>query len=72
VLARSSEWLFGPDAPYERSGDVDQVVFACGWLLDDDGDTLRIYYGAPPTRRSASRPRAWRRSSTGSAGTPPE
>ena len=49
VLARSSEWLFGPDAPYERMGDVHDVVFPCGWLLDDDGDTLRVYYGAADT-----------------------
>jgi predicted GH43/DUF377 family glycosyl hydrolase len=49
VLARSSEWLFGPDAPYERHGDVDNVVFPCGWLLLDDGDMLRIYYGAADT-----------------------
>ena len=27
----------------------DQVVFSCGWLLLDDGDTLRIYYGAADT-----------------------
>lgn len=46
VLARSSEWIFGPDAPYERSGDVPDVVFPCGWLLGADGDSLRIYYGA--------------------------
>ena len=49
VLARSSEWILGPDAPYERIGDVSQVVFSCGWLLLDDGDTLRIYYGAADT-----------------------
>ena len=49
VIARSSEWIFGPDAPYERTGDVSQVVFSCGWLLLDDGDTLRIYYGAADT-----------------------
>ena len=49
VLARSSEWILGPDAPYERTGDVGQVVFSCGWLLLDDGDTLRIYYGAADT-----------------------
>jgi beta-1,4-mannooligosaccharide/beta-1,4-mannosyl-N-acetylglucosamine phosphorylase len=49
VIARSSEWIFGPDAPYERIGDVDQVVFSCGWRLLDDGDTLRIYYGAADT-----------------------
>jgi predicted GH43/DUF377 family glycosyl hydrolase len=49
VLARSTEWIFGPDAPYERSGDVSQVVFPCGWILHEDGDTLRIYYGAADT-----------------------
>jgi predicted GH43/DUF377 family glycosyl hydrolase len=49
VLARSSEWLFGPDAPYERIGDVDQVVFSCGWQLLDDEDTIRMYYGAADT-----------------------
>jgi len=49
VLARSSEWVFGPEAPYERSGDVSQVVFPCGWVLLEDGDTLRLYYGAADT-----------------------
>jgi predicted GH43/DUF377 family glycosyl hydrolase len=49
VLARSSEWIFGPHAPYERNGDVSDVVFPCGWLLDDDADTLRVYYGAADT-----------------------
>ena len=47
LLSRSSEWLFGPQAPYERGdGDVSDVVFPCGWLLAEDGDTLRVYYGA--------------------------
>lgn len=46
VLARTDEWVFGPSAPYERSGDVPGVVFPTGWVLDDDGDTLRMYYGA--------------------------
>jgi beta-1,4-mannooligosaccharide/beta-1,4-mannosyl-N-acetylglucosamine phosphorylase len=49
VLARSSEWIFGPQAPYELSGDVPAVVFPCGWTLDDDGDTVRLYYGASDT-----------------------
>ena len=35
-----------PPSPYERSGDVPGVVFPTGWVLDADGDTLRIYYGA--------------------------
>ncbi len=46
VLARGNEWVFGPHATYERSGDVPDVVFPCGWVVDDDGDTLRMYYGA--------------------------
>lgn len=49
LLARSNEWIFGPQAPYERSGDVSDVVFPCGWLLQDDGDTVLLYYGAAGT-----------------------
>ncbi len=50
LLARSSEWIFGPHAPYERGdGDVSDVVFPCGWILGEDGDTLTIYYGAADT-----------------------
>jgi predicted GH43/DUF377 family glycosyl hydrolase len=46
VLARGNEWVFGPSAPYEQSGDVPGVVFPCGWILRDDDDTLHLYYGA--------------------------
>ena len=46
VLARGNEWVFGPQEPYERSGDVPDVVFPCGWVLRDDEDTLHVYYGA--------------------------
>jgi beta-1,4-mannooligosaccharide/beta-1,4-mannosyl-N-acetylglucosamine phosphorylase len=49
VLARSDGWVFGPEAPYERAGDVGNVVFPCGWVLLDDGDTIRVYYGAADT-----------------------
>jgi predicted GH43/DUF377 family glycosyl hydrolase len=49
VLARGNEWIFGPGAHYERQGDVPDVVFPCGWILDDDGDTVRMYYGAADT-----------------------
>jgi predicted GH43/DUF377 family glycosyl hydrolase len=45
-LRRSDEWIFGPEEPYERMGDVDNVVFPCGCTIDGDGDTLRLYYGA--------------------------
>lgn len=46
VLARGNEWVFSPYEPYERHGDVADVVFPCGWVLRDDGDTLHLYYGA--------------------------
>lgn len=48
-LQRSDEWIFGPEAPYERVGDVNNVVFPCGFTLGDDGDELRVYYGAADT-----------------------
>ncbi len=45
-LKRGDEWIFGPEKPYERHGDVDDVVFPCGCILGPDGDTIRLYYGA--------------------------
>ena len=48
-LARGDSWIFGPDAPYEREGDVGYVAFPCGYTLGDDGDTLHLYYGAADT-----------------------
>jgi predicted GH43/DUF377 family glycosyl hydrolase len=49
LIARCDEWVFGPDEPYERAGDVSDVVFPGGWILEDDGDTIRMYYGAADT-----------------------
>ncbi len=46
VLVRGNEWVFGPHASYERTGDVPDAVFPCGWILRDDGDTVDMYYGA--------------------------
>jgi predicted GH43/DUF377 family glycosyl hydrolase len=45
-VLRGEEWLFGPEAPYEREGDVAHVIFPCGYTLGSDGDTLNLYYGA--------------------------
>ena len=47
VLRRSREWVLAPVTQYERSGDVSDVVFSCGWTLV--GDELRVYYGAADT-----------------------
>lgn len=48
-LLRGDSWIFGPEAPYEREGDVGNVTFPCGYTLADDGDTLHLYYGAADT-----------------------
>lgn len=45
VIRRCDEWIFSPQAMYERQGDVNGVVFPCGWILDDATGILRIYYG---------------------------
>ena len=55
VLRRSAEWLFAPREAYEQQGDVEHVVFPCGWIRD--GDDLRIYYGAADTSVALARTR---------------
>ena len=45
-LLRGDSWIFGPEAEYELHGDVDDVVFPCGYTMNPDGDTINIYYGA--------------------------
>ncbi len=46
LVRRGDEWVFGPDAPYERVGDVGDVVFPCGVIHDPATNELRMYYGA--------------------------
>ena len=48
-IARGDSWIFGPETDYERFGDVGNVTFPCGYTLGEDGDTLRLYYGAADT-----------------------
>jgi predicted GH43/DUF377 family glycosyl hydrolase len=48
-LQRGESWVFGPEAPYERGGDVKDVVFPCGQTIGADGDTIYLYYGAADT-----------------------
>jgi predicted GH43/DUF377 family glycosyl hydrolase len=45
VLRRSDEWIFAPQTPYERQGDVNGVVFPCGWVFDEPSGRVRVYYG---------------------------
>ncbi len=46
---RGDTWVFGPEADYEREGDINNVVFPCGYTVAPDGDTLHMYYGAADT-----------------------
>ena len=38
--------MFAPEADYERHGDVQDVVFPCGYTLAADADIVNLYYGA--------------------------
>jgi predicted GH43/DUF377 family glycosyl hydrolase len=49
VKRRSDHWIFAPQEPYERFGDVGDVVFPCGWIWDRASDEVRMYYGAADT-----------------------
>jgi len=48
VIKRSSRPILSPRAEYERIGDVGNVCFACGAVLDNEGE-MKIYYGAADT-----------------------
>jgi predicted GH43/DUF377 family glycosyl hydrolase len=48
-LLRGDSWVFGPEADYERQGDVGNVAFPCGFTIGTDGDTINMYYGAADT-----------------------
>ena len=46
VLRRGDEWVLGPKEPYERKGDVNDVVFVSGGVIMKDINQLYVYYGA--------------------------
>jgi len=43
-LKRYPEWLMSPTEPYEIEGDVNNVIFPCGYTLEND--MVNLYYGA--------------------------
>jgi predicted GH43/DUF377 family glycosyl hydrolase len=49
VVHRGDEWVMAPEAPYELVGDVEYVVFPCGFVLDEACGELKMYYGAADT-----------------------
>lgn len=49
VTGLSPEPLMVPEAPYETSGGYrNDIVFPCGWILENSGE-VKIYYGAADT-----------------------
>ncbi len=48
VIHKPAGYFLAPKG-MERTGDVSNVVFSNGWILDDDG-TVFIYYGSSDTR----------------------
>ena len=43
VIGKSKEPILSPEENYERIGDVNNVVFSNGLIMEDDG-TVKIYY----------------------------
>ena len=48
IIGVADEWILEPEAPWERTGYVPNVVFGCGAIPEDDG-TVKIYWGASDT-----------------------
>lgn len=46
VLARTQDPIMIPTEEYETSGFFGHVVFTNGHVVEDDGDTITMYYGA--------------------------
>lgn len=48
VKGRTKEPILSPEFHYERIGDVQNVVFSCGWIDELDG-SVKIYYSGADT-----------------------
>ncbi len=55
VIRRSDEWVFAPEMPYERQGDVNGVVFPCGWILDEPTGLLKKGTGSEPSSENTAK-----------------
>lgn len=49
IISRSSIPILSPYEYYERVGDVQNVVFTCGAIVNYERDIVNIYYGAADT-----------------------
>lgn len=46
VIGRTNSYILAPETEYERHGNCDNTIFACGCIADYDRDMIRLYYGA--------------------------
>ena len=46
VLHVLQHWILTPTEDYEVYGRVENVVFPCGFIADEEKDEIKIYYGA--------------------------
>ena len=46
VIGKTNSYIMAPEMPYERHGNCDNTIFACGAIADYDKDAIRLYYGA--------------------------
>lgn len=49
IIGKTISPILTPIMPYEYIGTVPNVVFPCGFIADEEDDTLRLYYGAADT-----------------------
>ncbi len=49
IIGRTQSYLLAPEAAYEVNGQVSNVVFPCGAIIDESKDEFRLYYGAADT-----------------------
>lgn len=55
VIARSPKPILSPEEPFELKGLFNETVFSCGVVpLDDEGRTIRMYYGAADSVMAAA------------------
>jgi beta-1,4-mannooligosaccharide/beta-1,4-mannosyl-N-acetylglucosamine phosphorylase len=48
LIRRSKSYILAPQRDYERQGGVNNVVFTCGAIVEDNKD-VKLYYGAADT-----------------------
>ncbi|WP_298840239.1 glycoside hydrolase family 130 protein [Clostridium sp.] len=46
VIGKTNSYILAPEMDYEKHGNCDNTVFACGAIADYDKDQIRLYYGA--------------------------